>query len=497
MPVTTTADLKRGNEVELTLDAFADRGKSLARVPGPGVAEGGAEGDARGGYVVFVAGAVPGDRVRARVMKRKKGFAEARLLEVLEESELRTDPRCEYFADCGGCKWQHVQYPAQLAMKGEAAVSALTRVGLDLSAAEVHAPLGADGHDGSGGIYFYRNKMEFSFSAMRWLTDWEIATGEPLDKDFALGLHVPGRFDKALDLKACYLQSEWSARLVNGVRQFAKENGWTPWHPREHHGYLRILGLRTPAHTDDRMVNLVTTHHDEARMAAFADFLRADFPEVTTLVNTINSGVSQTAFGEAAHTVFGSGLVRDRIGPHTFEIASNAFFQTNTVAAEKLYAVAKAFASLKSGDVVYDLYCGAGTISMFVADAAKKVVGVELVEEAVENARASAEANGVENCTFVAGDMLHLFKPELVEEHGRPDVLIVDPPRAGMHPKVVGQIAHLRPERIVYVSCNPQTQARDLAMLMEAAAYTIEAVQPVDLFPHTHHVESVVGLRLT
>ncbi len=479
------SDLKRGREVELTLEAFADRGKSLARV---------GEGD--GGFVVFVAGAVPGDRVRARVFKRKRGFAEARLLEVLEASDLRTTPRCEYAAACGGCKWQHVEYPAQLAMKGEQAVSALTRARLDLGAADVRPPLGAGDYDGSGGVFFYRNKMEFSFSAMRWLTDWEIATGEELDTDFALGLHVPGRFDKVLDLKACYLQSEWSARLVNGVRAFAKEHGWTPWHPREHTGYLRILAIRQSAHTEDRMVNLVTSHHDEARMAAFADWLRAEFPEATTLVNTINSGVAQTAFGEAVHTVFGPGLIRDRIGPHTFEIASNAFFQTNTVAAEGLYAVAREFANLRPSDVVYDLYCGAGTISLFVADAVKKVVGVELVEEAVENARASAEANGVENCTFVAGDMLELFKPELVEAHGRPDVLIVDPPRAGMHPKVVGQIAHLRPERIVYVSCNPQTQARDLAMLQEAAAYTIEAVQPVDMFPHTHHVESVVGLRL-
>lgn len=479
------SDLKRGREVELTLEAFADRGKSLARV---------GEGD--GGFVVFVAGAVPGDRVRARVFKRKRGFAEARLLEVLEASDLRTTPRCEYAAACGGCKWQHVEYPAQLAMKGEQAVSALTRARLDLGAADVRPPLGAGDYDGSGGVFFYRNKMEFSFSAMRWLTDWEIATGEEMDTDFALGLHVPGRFDKVLDLKACYLQSEWSARLVNGVRAFAKEHGWTPWHPREHTGYLRILAIRQSAHTEDRMVNLVTSHHDEARMAALADWLRAEFPETTTLVNTINSGVAQTAFGEAVHTVFGPGLIRDRIGPHTFEIASNAFFQTNTVAAEGLYAVAREFANLRPSDVVYDLYCGAGTISLFVADAVKKVVGVELVEEAVENARASAETNGVENCTFVAGDMLELFKPELVEAHGRPDVLIVDPPRAGMHPKVVGQIAHLRPERIVYVSCNPQTQARDLAMLQEAAAYTIEAVQPVDMFPHTHHVESVVGLRL-
>ena len=486
--------LKRGREVELVMEDFADRGKSLARLPG-GVPSGVAATEDRRGYVVFVAGAVPGDRVRARVVKRKKGFAEARLLEVLEPSGLRTDPRCEYFESCGGCKWQHVEYPAQLAMKGESAVGALVRAGLDLSAADVRAPIGADGHDGSGGLYFYRNKMEFSFSAQRWLTDWEIATGEELDTSFALGLHVPGRFDKVLDLRACYLQSEWSARLVNGVRQFAKAHGWQPWHAREHTGFLRILGVRTPAHTDDRMVNLVTSGHDPERMAAFADFLRADFPEVTTLVNTVNDGPAQTSYGQA-HVVFGPGTVRDRIGAHTFEIASNAFFQTNTVAAERLYAVAREFGRFKPTDVVYDLYCGAGTISLYVADAVERVVGVELVEEAVENARASAAANGVANCEFVAGDMLELFKPDLVEAHGRPDVLILDPPRAGLHPKVTGQIAHLRPERIVYVSCNPQTQALDLARLSEAAAYTVEAVQPVDMFPHTHHVESVVGLRL-
>ena len=486
------SSLKRGREVVLTLDTFADRGKSLVRLGGDSEAA----GERRGGFVVFVAGAVPGDRVRARVIKRKKGFAEARLLEILEPSPLRTTPRCEYADSCGGCKWQHVEYPAQLAMKGEQAVDALRRVGLDLTEADLRAPLGADHEEGSGGIYFYRNKMEFSFSAQRWLTDWEIATGEAHDKDFALGLHVPGRFDKVLDLKACYLQSEWSARLVNGVRALAKEKGWKPWHAREHEGFLRILAVRQAAHTEDRMVNLVTSAYVPERMEAFADFLRAEFPEVTTLVNTINSGVAQTAFGEAVHTVFGPGTIRDKIGPHTFEIASNAFFQTNTVQAERLYEVAREFANLQPDDVVYDLYCGAGTISLFVADAVERVVGVELVEEAVENARASAEANGVDNCTFVAGDMLALFKPDFIEEHGRPDVLILDPPRAGLHPKVVGQIAALRPERIVYVSCNPQTQARDLAMLSEAAAYTIEAVQPVDLFPHTHHVESVVGLRL-
>ncbi len=469
--------IRRGEEIELVLEKFADRGKSLTRV---------------GGYVVFVAGAVPGDRIRAKVFKRKKSFAEARLLEVLEPSPLRTEPRCEYFASCGGCKWQHVDYPAQLDMKRDAVAEALSHQGgFDLEALgiEVRPTLGADE------TYFYRNKMEFSFSANRWLTDWEIASGEPLDKTFALGLHVPGRFDKVLDLQACYLQSEWSAELVNAVRAFSKENAWDPWDVRKHTGYLRHLVLRTPTHTDEKMVVLVTSREDADRMALFAEFLKRDFPEVTTLVNTINSTPAQTAFGEKMINVFGPGVVHDKLGPHTYEIAANAFFQTNTKQAEKLYEVAAEFADIKPDDLLYDLYCGAGTISLYVAESAEHVVGVELIEEAVANARANAAANGVKNCTFVTGDMLKLFTPEFVEEHGRPDVLIVDPPRAGMHPKVVKQIKRLKPAKLVYVSCNPQTQARDLEQLGDA--YRIEAVQPVDLFPHTHHVENVVKLAAT
>jgi 23S rRNA (uracil1939-C5)-methyltransferase len=469
--------LARGAEVELAIEKFADRGKSLARL---------------GGYVVFVDGAVPGDRVRARVFKRKKAFAEARLLEVLAPSPLRTAPRCEYFGSCGGCKWQHVRYEAQLAMKRQAVEEALVHAGgfdLENLGVEVRPTLGAD----EGRVYFYRNKMEFSFAAGRWLTDWEIASGEELDKDFALGLHVPGRFDKVLDLRACYLQSEWSARLVNGVRAFVKAQVWKPWDTKRQRGYLRHLVVRQPDHTEERMVNLVTSHEDAERMAAFAAWLCTDFPEVTSLVNTINSGPAQTAFGEKTITVFGPGVVHDRLGPYTFEIAPNAFFQTNTRQAERLYDVAAAFAGFRPDDLVYDLYCGAGTIALYVSGQVRRVVGVELVEEAVANARANAAVNGVANCTFVAGDMLRLFTPAFVKEHGRPDVLIVDPPRAGMHPKVVEEIARLRPERLVYVSCNPQTQARDLALLGDR--YRIEAVQPVDLFPHTHHVENVVGLQ--
>lgn len=462
---------KQGAVLDLVIEKFADRGKSLARL---------------GGYVVFVAGAVPGDRVRARIVKRKKSFGEARLLEVLEPSPLRTEPRCEYFWDCGGCKWQHVAYEAQLEAKRQSVAEALAHTG-GFRDVEVRPTIGSERS------YFYRNKMEFSFSAHRWLTDWEIASGEDFDRDFALGLHVPGRFDKVLDLQACYLQSELSVRLVNATRAFARAQGWAPWDVHAQTGFLRHLVIRTPEHTGEVMVNLVTNGHDAERMVAYADLLHREFPEVTTLVNTVNTGLAQTAFGEAMVTIFGPGVVHDRIGRYTFEIAPNAFFQTNTRQAERLYEVATQFAEFRPDDLVYDLYCGAGTIALFVSEHVRCVVGVELVEEAVANARRNAETNGVANTAFVAGDMLRLFTPEFVEEHGRPDVLIVDPPRAGMHPKVVEQIAALRPERFVYVSCNPQTQARDLALLRDH--YRLEAVQPVDLFPHTHHVEAVAQLR--
>ncbi|RMF59490.1 MAG: 23S rRNA (uracil(1939)-C(5))-methyltransferase RlmD [Bacteroidetes bacterium] len=463
--------MKKGTEIVLDIEKFADRGKSLARLDG---------------YVVFVAGAVPGDRVRAVVIKRKKKYAEARLREVLVPSPLRTEPRCRYFGTCGGCKWQHVGYAAQCEAKRQSVADAFVHHG-GFEGVEVRPTLGADP------IYGYRNKMEFSFSAERWLTPAEIASSEDFDTGFALGLHVPGNFHKVIDLTECHLPPEIGVRLLNGVRTFVRAQGWKPWDIRRHEGYLRHLVLRTGTHTGEVMVNLVTNGWAPPRMERMAAYLQEHFPEVTTFVNTINTGPAQTAFGEAIHTLYGPGVIHDRIGPYTFEIAPNAFFQTNTRQAERLYEVARDFAGLRPQDLVYDLYCGAGTISIFVAERARHVVGVELVEEAVANARANAAANGVTNCTFVSGDLMRLFTPAFVRQHGAPDVLIADPPRAGMHPKVVEQIGRLRPERFVYVSCNPLTQARDLALLRDV--YEIEVVQPVDLFPHTHHIESVAKLR--
>ncbi len=463
--------MKRGMELDLDIEKFADQGKSLGRADG---------------MVVFVAGGVPGDRVRVQISKTKKRYAEARLLEVLSPGPLRVEPRCPYFGACGGCKWQHVAYPAQLDAKRQSVEDAFQRTG-GFAGVPVLPAIGSDR------IYYYRNKMEFSFSAARWLTADEIATGEDFDRNFALGLHVPGNFEKVLDTQVCFLQSELSVRIVNAVRDVAKSHAWTPYDIRRQEGFLRHLVIRHGDRTGETMVNLVTNGYEPDRMEALAHFLQNDFPEVTTFVNTINTSLAQTAFGEEMHTIFGPGVIHDRIGDFTFEIASNAFFQTNTEQAEVLYNVARDFADLRPVDLLYDLYCGAGTISLFLSRDVRRVVGVELVEEAVANARANAAANSVENCDFVAGDMMRLFTPDFVEAHGRPDVLIADPPRAGMHPKVVDEIGRLRPERFVYVSCNPQTQARDLALLKDH--YAVERVQPVDLFPHTHHIESVAKLR--
>ncbi len=463
--------MKKGSIVTLTMEKFADRGKSLTRMDG---------------YVVFVAGAVPGDTVQARIFKKRKKFAEGALLEVITPSPLRTDPKCKYFLTCGGCKWQHVNYESQLEAKTQSVQDAFQHHG-GFEAVDVKKTIGTED------TYYYRNKMEFSFSAGRWLTPSEIASGEDFDTSFALGLHVPGNYAKVLDLTECHLQSELSTRIVNAVRELAIQSEWKPWDTRRHTGYLRHLVIRQAAKLPELMVNLVTSYVDTERTEAFAAFLKADFPEVTTFVNTINSGVAQTAFGEEAHVVFGSGIIHDKIGDLTFEIASNAFFQTNTKQAQTLYEVAIEFAELKPEDLVYDLYCGAGTITCFIAPHVKRVVGVELIDEAVQNARKNAKANGIKNVKFITGDMMKLFNPAFIKKNGRPDVLIVDPPRAGLHPKVVEQIKELAPDRFVYVSCNPMTQARDLALM--ADVYDVEVLQPVDLFPHTHHIESVAKLK--
>ena len=461
--------VSQGDTIELDIEKFADNGKSLARVDG---------------YVVFVKGAVSGDRVRACIHRAKSSHAEAKIDTLLSPSDRRVEPRCRYADTCGGCTWQHVDYEAQLAMKQQSVEEAFAHR-TDFEEVEVRPTIG------SPKPFFYRNKMDFDFSADRWLTREEIDSGQDFDTDFALGLHVPGNFFKVLDLQECHLHAELSVRLVNGIRDFVKAQGWAPWDIREHEGFLRHLVLRTGEQTGDCMVNLVTHGAPEDRIAAVADVLQSDFPEVTTFIHTNHTGKSQNPEGEE-QVVFGPGVIHDEIGHYRFEISPGAFFQTNTLQAEQLYEVARDFAALQPADRLYDLYCGAGTISLFMSEHVNEVVGAELVEDAVANACTNADMNEVNNCTFVSGDLKTLFTDDFAAEHGAPDVLVVDPPRAGMHKDVVAQIASLTPERVVYVSCNPQTQVRDLERLRDA--YRVDAVQPVDMFPHTPHVENVVRL---
>lgn len=463
--------MKPGTELLLRIDRLAEKGRSAGRVDG---------------REVLVPFAVPGDLVRVAVLgKRKKKF-DARLLELVEPSPLRDDPRCRYFGTCGGCTRQNVRYTNQLDLKREAIERRFFDAGL-LAHAEVRPPIGARE------TYDYRNKMEFSFGARRWLTADEVQSGDAFDRDFALGLHVPGHYDRLLDLHECHLQGDVSRRIVNGLRTLAREQGWTPWDVRKTEGFLRHVVIRTPRHEPEVLVDLVTFEHDAARMATVAEWFRREVPEVTTLVNTVNGGVAQVAYGSESHVVFGDGVVHDRIGPFRFEIEAHAFFQTNTVQAERLYEVAREFAALREDDVAYDLYCGLGTITLFIASDVRHVLGVELDPRTTACATRNAAENDVGNVTFAAGDLIEVLGPELIRKVGAPDVVIVDPPRAGIHPKMIKKIDLLGAERLVYVSCNPKTQATDLLALKRS--YDVTAIQPVDLFPHTDHVENVVALR--
>jgi 23S rRNA (uracil1939-C5)-methyltransferase len=463
--------MKRGDETVVTLESFAFEGKSVARLDG---------------LVVFVIGAVPGDTARVRLTKVKKSFCEAQTLEVLTPSPLRAVPRCRYFGVCGGCRWQNVRYEAQRDFKRQNVVDALERIG-GIRGVRVQPTLGADDD------VFYRNKMEFSFG-QRWLTKEEMETKKQDVSPFALGLHIPDRFDRVLDLEECWLQSETSVRIVNAVRQFCLDRRLSVFSTATHTGYLRNLVIREGKRTGELMVNLVTRDDRPEVMQELREALLAEFPGMTTLCNNITERKSQVALGDREVVYHGPGTITERIGKRTYRISANSFFQTNTVQAERLYDTVLRMARLRAGDVVYDLYCGTGTIALHVADDASQVIGIESVPAAVADARRNAAANGVGNCTFVLGDIRETMtkRADMLSPFGEPDVVIVDPPRAGMHEDVARRVVELGADRIIYVSCNPATQARDLKLM--GGHYAIREVQPVDMFPHTVHIESVVLL---
>jgi 23S rRNA (uracil1939-C5)-methyltransferase len=470
-----TSSLKKGSEVELEIESLAFGAKGLARL---------------NGYVVFVEQALPGQRVRALLTKKKRDYAEARLVEVLRQSPDYVAPRCPHFLDCGGCLLQNLQYEKQLEAKRRQIEEVLVHLG-GFERPRVAAALGSPQQ------FFYRNKMEFSFARQRWLTRAEIAGAQNIaERNFALGLHARNSFDKTLDIRACHLFSEMSNDILAAVRAFAKNSALLPYTTRDHTGFWRFLVMREGKRTGEFMLNFVTADSREGRaaVAELSAMLAAEFPIITTIVHNLNRGKAQIALGEEEIILHGSGYLRERIGDCTFRISANSFFQTNTLGAEQLYAVAREFAALTGAENVYDLYCGAGAIAIFIAKQAKQVLGFEIVPEAIRDAALNCGLNQIDNCRFVRGDLKDELArvPLLLQRWGAPDVIIADPPRAGVHPRVLLKMLELAPQRIVYVSCNPATFARDVKVLCHKD-YHLEKVQPVDMFPHTAHCE-VVGL---
>ncbi|RAJ28799.1 23S rRNA (uracil(1939)-C(5))-methyltransferase RlmD [Pedobacter cryoconitis] len=435
--------------------------------------------------VVFVDKAVPGDIVDVKIVKKKKNFAEAVIETLHTASDLRTDPFCEHFGTCGGCKWQHMQYDAQLHFKQKNVEAALQRLAkVDTSSMEPIL--------GSAENKYYRNKLEYTFSNKRWLNAQDMTDRDDLEMN-ALGFHVPLRFDKILDIQHCYLQAEPSNTLRNEVRAYALKNDLSFYDLRNHEGSLRNLIIRTSS-TGEVMVVVVFAYAEPEQVNGLMEHLKVNFPEITSLLYILNQKKNDTIFDQEVITYAGRDYIFEEMNGLKFKIGAKSFYQTNSLQAHELYKITKEFAGFKGDELVYDLYTGAGTIANFIAGSVKQVIGVEYVPTAIEDAKFNSELNGIENTVFYAGDMKDILTTDFIAAHGKPDVVITDPPRAGMHTDVVERLLEMEAEKIVYVSCNAATQARDLALLKEK--YEVSRIKPVDMFPHTQHVENVVLLNL-
>lgn len=453
--------------VEIT--GVAAEGKSIARVDD---------------MVVFIPYGAPGDVVNIKLDKKKRSYAEAHIVDMLKPSPDRVAPVCEHFGVCGGCKWQHIPYESQLRHKRDQVVDALTRIA-KVEIPEVNPTLG------SKETFCYRNKLEYTFSCKCWITFEDLRSGREIADRNALGFHIPGAFDKVLDIKKCWLQDDLSNRIRLFVRQYALAKGYEFYDIKAQQGLMRTLMVRI-ASTGEVMLIVVFARPEQEKIDDLMGAIAAEFPEITSLLYVVNQKVNDTIADQEVITYRGRDYINEEMEGLLFRIGPKSFYQTNSLQAYELYKVARRMACLKPDDLVYDLYTGTGTIANFVARQVKKVVGIEYVPEAIADAKLNSEVNGIDNTIFFAGDMKDVLTDGFIEEHGRPDVMIIDPPRAGMHEDVVNVILNARPERIVYVSCNPATQARDLALM--DSLYRVEEVQPVDMFPHTHHVENVVRM---
>ncbi len=456
---------------QVEISDVAAEGNALARVDG---------------MVVFVPFGAPGDVVDIKLTKKKKSYAEGRVTVMHKPSDLRVSPKCEHFTICGGCRWQHLPYEFQLSCKQRQVEDAIKRIA-KVEAPEISPIIGSEN------IWEYRNKMEYTFSNKMWLTFEQLESGEEFPDRNAAGFHIPGAFDKVLDINRCHLQADFGNKLRVFIKNFGKNHNYSFYDLREQHGLLRTLMIRI-ASTREIMAVMSFGEDNQDAINALLSAVKEEFPEITSLMYVINTKANDTIADQNIMTFSGRDYIEERMEGLTFRIGPKSFYQTNSKQAYRLYSVARQFAKLSGNELVYDLYTGTGTIANFIAKDARKVIGIEYVPEAIDDAKVNAQLNGLINTSFFAGDMKDVLTDSFIEEHGRPDVMIVDPPRAGMHEDVVNVILNAEPKRIVYVSCNPATQARDLAML--DVKYKIDAIQPVDMFPHTAHVENVVALSI-
>lgn len=468
--------IKKGETLELNIESLAYGGKGIAKVDD---------------FVIFVKNAIPGQTVRALIYKKKSGFAEARPLEIIKESPDAVTARCEHFEYCGGCTFQQLDYPKQIEQKKQQVIDAFQRLA-GLKSVTIDKVIS------SKNIYNYRNKMEFTFSNRRWTLPNE---SEDAQQNLALGLHIPGRFDKILDIKECHIQPKLGNDILNFVRGKAIELKLKPYDAKTNIGYLRHLVLRFGVNTNELMVNFVTAYENTDFLIPLVQDLVKKFPQITSVINNINTRKGDTAFGEYEIILHGTPAISDKINDLTYEISSNSFFQTNTLQAENLYQAVMDSAELSDDETVFDLYCGTGSISLFLAKKAKEVYGFEIIRSAVEDAQRNALNNGIENTQFFKANLDTYFKGYVSFSNftkkyniSKPDIVVIDPPRAGMHIDVVNYLPKFKAKKIIYISCNPTTQARDIKILMEKG-YNLTKTTIVDMFPHTPHIETVAVLH--
>ena len=447
-----------------------------------------AEGKAMGKYndmVVFVPSAVPGDVVDVQIRSKRKSYMEGTIVNLVTPSPIRCEPFCEHFGVCGGCKWQNIPYNEQLKLKQEQVFDQLSRIA-KVELPEIAAILGSEK------TTFYRNKLEYTFADKRWLTYEEVSSGVELNNASALGFHIPKMFDKVLNIDKCWLQDDPSNQIRLSIADYCRENEYDFYNAREHTGFMRNLIIRTST-TGDVMVIVVFAYEDDERRENLLNHVATKFPQITSLLYIVNKKLNDSNGDQDVILYKGEDHIFEEMEGLKFKIGGKSFYQTNSEQAYNLYKITRDFAGLTGSEVVYDLYTGTGTIANFIAKQSSKVIGVEYVPEAIEDAKINSEINGIDNTVFYAGDMKDILNDSFINENGQPDIIILDPPRAGIHEDVAQTIIRAQPNKIVYVSCNPATQARDIAIF--DSLYKVTKVQPVDMFPHTHHVENVILLE--